>query len=134
MNEAIQAKEDKNTEGFRGILDNAQLLLQKQQDFQQYKAAFLFVDGELKLNYFEDVEQDEYAELQSEILLEETCFVGLSTEATKLLATILITNGVLIYDEVWYENVRKQDEKTILVDIVDGPNETRESVKILSCN
>lgn len=134
LNEAIDAKEAGKEAVFKSKLAKANKFQKKQKKIVKYNTAFLTTAGEsTELNYFGGLLSGDFDELRYEVMIEDTCFVGDSKEANKLLTAILTTDA-LNYDELWYENSRVKSVKEILIDQVDGPNEYKTTYSIRKCN
>ena len=133
LTEAIEAKKNGDLAKFQSKLKKAKKYQQKRKASKTYNAAFLatLMDSH-KVNYFVEILDDDFSELRYEVMIDKTCFVGTVKEANKLLTKMLSTD-VLNYDEEWYANSRVKNNKEILVDLVDGPNEYTSTSSIFKC-
>lgn len=124
--EAIEAQEAGNTGLFLEKLSKAKRFQEFSRVTKTFKAAFITMYDTTKINYFSN------DEIKYEVNIEDTCFVGAVEEATSLLSAA-IKQSALGSDELWYENPRAKNGKSITVDLVDGPNDLRTRVTVKSC-
>lgn len=124
--EAIEAQESGNTNLFLEKLSKAKRFQEFSLATKTYKAAFITMYDTTKINYFSD------DEIKYEVNIEDTCFVGAVDEAVALLGTA-IKQSAIGSDELWYENPRIKNSRSITVDLVDGPNDLRTQVTVKSC-
>ena len=95
-----------------------------------YKSAFITSYSSKMVNYF-DSNLMNNTDIRYEVMINETCFNGHILSAKALLAK-MIESDALNYDEVWFDNPVVKNN-TIFIDMVDGPNEYIETLKINSC-
>ncbi len=131
--EAITAKKAGNDKVFKAKLEKAKKYQEKYQVLKVFNAAFIAKVGKKKINYFEDIEFNDYSDIRYDVRVTETCFNGDVAEANKLLSQ-MISDDVLNYDEEWFDNNKVKNANTISIDFIDGPNEYSEARKISKCN
>lgn len=133
LTEAVAAKKAGNEKAFKAKLEKAKKYQEKYQATKVFNAAFIAKVGKKKINYFEDIEFNDYSDLRYDVMITETCFNGDVAEANKLLSQ-MVKDDVLNYDEEWFDNNKVKNANTISIDFVDGPNEYSEARKISKCN
>ncbi len=125
LKEAIAAQQLGDEQLFFEKLEKAKKLQEVRLGTQTFKAAFITKYDHTEINYFSN------NEIRYEVNLETTCYNGSSSEAVELLK-LAMKNGLLGSDESWYENPRAKGN-SILVDLVDGPNNLRDQESIKLC-
>lgn len=127
---AVESFKAKDNKRYKVLIEQTKSLLEEVEKKIVYKSAFIaFYNGQL-VNYFDAIIKD-YSDIRYEVMINETCFRG-SIKSAKSLLDKMIEMELLNYDEVWYANPEIKDG-SLYIDMIDGPNEYSENLKIKIC-
>lgn len=130
LDKAIKALASKEISTYKSLVKSAKLKLESVEKKLTYNSAFITSFRGKMVNYFSEELRDE-SDIRYEVMINETCYKG-SIYSAKALLDKLTQTDAMDYDEMWYENPVIKDNN-LFIDMVDGPNEYSETLKIKAC-